>query len=393
MTARPSLFLAAVAVLASTPAMAQSQARTGDFSLAPSGYLQLDWRGYPDWDVTPGTSRLNRDIVEVRRIRAGLDGTWKQAAFEFSVDPTDDDGVFVKDAFVRVRFGRAFNLQAGQFKLPGASGYDSSARRIGFLERSALSMSLAARRDAGIQVDGRLGAFRYAAGVFVGDNVGNDARSGATAAGRLEWRPRRGLTLGTFGSGGRTSATESEPANSHDSRSTSGYRFAQAVYVHGTRTRVGASVEWTPGPWRLEAEGLRLRDARREQGVEFDDLPAAIGTGLTAAVRRAFSGSASSRAWRPFRWLMPSELGARYDLLRIDDDGAAGTDSVRPRASNIRARSSHGLTLGSTWRLHAHARVLGNLGLETYSDARSAPRSDRTGAYVTAGARLQLEWR
>ncbi|MDO8795795.1 MAG: porin [Vicinamibacterales bacterium] len=397
MTPRLSLLLTAVLALASTPAMAQSSGGTDDFSLTPTAYLQLDWRGYPDWNIAPGTGRLTRETWEVRRLRAGVDGTWKRATFEFSVDPTDDDGVVVKDAFLRLRFGRAFNLQAGQFKLPGASGYGSSARRIGFLERSALSMSLAARRDTGMQADGRLGAFQYAGGVFAGDNVGNEARSGVTAAGRLQWRVVRDLTVGTFGSVGRTSAVESDPANGYDARSTTGYRFAQAVYVQGIRARVGASAEWTPGSWRLEAEGLRLRDTRHEQGVDLDDLPAAIGTGLTASIRREFGRNASSRGWTAFRWLAPSELGARYDRLRVDDAAtgtdATGTDSVRPRAANIRARGYHGLTLGSTWRLHAHARVLGNLGLETYSDARSAPQPGGTGGYLTAGARLQLEWR
>ena len=44
------------------------------FEIAPRGYVQFDWRGYPDWPVTPGSGRLTFDTFEVRRARVGVDG-------------------------------------------------------------------------------------------------------------------------------------------------------------------------------------------------------------------------------------------------------------------------------------------------------------------------------
>jgi len=389
MTGRILLALS-LAFAGAAPSLAQPDASDGTLTVEPTGYVQLDWRGYPDWQTSTGTGRLNREALEVRRARAGVKGSWERATFEVSLDPLDDDGVAVKDAFLRLRMNRAFNIQAGQFKIPGSIGYDSSARRIGFLERSALSLALAARRDSGVQADGRAGAFRYAAGLFVGDNVGNAARSGLTGAARLEWRPARALSLGVFGTAGRTSAVDSEDPNGIDGRTASGYRFAEGVYVDGRRTRMGGSAEWTPGEWHVEAEAIRLHDERRAQGLDLENLPAAVSTGASFAVRRGLGWS--GHGWLRRLHLLPTELGARWDALRLDDAGATGIDSVRPRATNIRARGYHGVTVGATWRLDRHIRLLGNAGIERYADARSAPRAGDAGLYRTTGLRLQIEW-
>ena len=48
------------------------------FEVAPRGYIQLDWRGYPGWTVAPGTGRLEYGTFEVRRLRAGVDGRWRR---------------------------------------------------------------------------------------------------------------------------------------------------------------------------------------------------------------------------------------------------------------------------------------------------------------------------
>ena len=67
------------------------------FELFPEAYVQLDWRGYPAWPVAPGTGRLQFNTLEVRRLRAGADGRWRQVRSEVTVDPEDLDGTLVKD--------------------------------------------------------------------------------------------------------------------------------------------------------------------------------------------------------------------------------------------------------------------------------------------------------
>ncbi|MEQ1575934.1 MAG: porin, partial [Vicinamibacterales bacterium] len=177
---------ALLCALAATSAAAQQPTADDEkFRIAPTGYVQFDFRAFPDWNVVPGTGRLNRATAEVRRVRAGVDGRWRRLTFELSVDPQDDDGVFVKDAYAQVQFSRAFRIRAGQFKVPGTRDYDVSARRIDFLERTPLASSLGVGRDVGARLDGRRGPMRYDVGLFAGDGVGRDDRAGVTAAARV----------------------------------------------------------------------------------------------------------------------------------------------------------------------------------------------------------------
>lgn len=393
----------ACALFGATSALAQdagtqeASANARNFELAPTAYVQFDLRAFPDWDVEPGTGRMSRDTVEFRRIRAGLDGRWRKVTFEFSVDPMDDDGVFVKDAYAQIRLSDALRLRAGQFKIPGTRDYDVSARNLDFLERTPLTTSLAVGRDIGARVDGRVGILRYEAGVFAGDGIGRDDRSGLIGAGRVTFRINNDLEFGASLSDAHTDGVDSDPPNGPDLRATSGYRFADGVYVNGQRLRLGADVEWSPGRWRFVAETLRLRDQRLEQGLDFEDLPDAIGTGFSvSAVRRLRARSNATGG----SWLLgafahrPIDAGIRYDFVSLDDAG--GTDapeSVRARATNIRAKAAHTVTLGSTWVLTNWLRMLGNAGVERYSETRSAPEAGRSGNYFTFGARLQVEWR
>lgn len=160
---------------------------------------------------------------------------------------------------------------------------------------------------------------------------------------------------------------------------------------------MGADVEWSPGRWRLVAETLRLRDQRLEQGLDFEDPPDAIGTGFSvSAIRRLRARSnATGGSWlRAALGRRAIDAGVRYDFISLDDAGGTiAPESVRPRATNIRAKAAHTVTLGSTWVLSDWLRLLGNAGLERYSEARSAPEAGRHGNYFTLGARLQVEWR
>jgi hypothetical protein len=360
------------------PRQRSSEPASSALELTPQAYVQLDWRGYPDWTVAPGTGRLDFNTFDVRRLRAGLDGEWRRVAFEVTVDPQDVDGTTVKDAYGQVRLG-GYRVRAGQLKLPGSREYTTAARNLDLLERSGLASSLAAHRDLGVAVHGDLGGrIDYDIGLFAGDNNGAAARAGLTAAGRLEWEPSDDLVVAAFGSEGRLSAAESDPENGLNGRLPSGYRFFDNVYVQGRRTRIGGDVEWSPGPWQLTIEALRVRDERREQGVDFDDLPSVVGLGASATVRLRFA---------PRR-----DVTARYEYLGFDDVGPdADADSVRPRAANVRAKAGQALTFGGSWRIQPWVRLMGDTGLEWFTEARSAPEASRSGPYARFGARLQVE--
>jgi hypothetical protein len=361
---------------------------TPEFELSPRGYIQFDWREYPDWTVPLGGDRLNRQHLEIRRARVGVDGRWKQVAFEVTVDPQDTDGVLVKDAYGQMRFSRALRLRVGQFKVPGGREYQTSARSIDFMERSALSESLAAGRDIGAMLTGEIGSrLEYQAGVFAGDGNGRGDRAGVTAAGRAEWQLAGDLDVGTSFSISRTEADDTQAPDGLIGRASSGYRFFDGLYVDGWRLRSGADAEWTPGPWRVRGEFPRTGESRHAQGLDFEDLPTAVGTGVSAEVTRQFlrRGGNNRDRWREF------DISLRVDWLGFDDNGPeTDRDSVRARATDIRPRSVLAGTAGVSWSPTNWTRVLTNVSREKYSDPRTGPEPGRASFWVF-GTRLQLE--
>ena len=363
--------------------------RNTSFEVTPRGYIQLDWRGFPDWTVQPDTGRLDRAAFEVRRLRFGVDGRWQRITYEVTIDPQDGDGVFVKDAYGQIRLPAGLRLRVGQFKLPGSREYGEAARSLDFLERSSLAASAAPGRDIGAMVTGALGRrMEYQGGLVAGDGNGRAARADLTSAGRLAWDGPRDWEAAGWFTEGSTSAVDTAPPNGLDGRSTVGYRFFERLYVNGRRLRVGGDAAWTPGPWRLRVEGLRVRDGRSQQGLDFEDLPSVSGLGWSASVTREL-GRRSGRARSRLREI---DLGLRADRLSFDDTGAnTGRDSVRPRATDVRERGVWTLTAGVTWRPTSFVRILTNAGVERYSESRSAPEAGRAGSYFTAGTRLQLE--
>lgn len=372
---------------AGTQAAAQPGAAP-EFEITPRGYVQIDWRGFPEWGIAAGAGRLSRDTFEVRRLRIGVEGRWRWLEYEATIDPQDNDGVFARDVYGQTRLPGGFRLRVGQFKVPGSAEYGEPARTLDLMERSAFAMTIAPGRDIGAMVTRRIGRpLALDAGVFAGDGNGRDSRSGTTAAVRLSWRAARDLDIAGSTSVGTTSAADAEPANGLVGRSTTWYRFFDRVYVDGVRTRFGGDVRWSPGGWRITGEVMRAHDERRGQGQEFEDLPGVVGLGWSAAVRRQLgrrAGAARSR-WREM------DLTVRLDGLSFDDTGApTGRDSVRLRAADIRARSVTTATAGLSWVPVRWGRILTSVAREHYGEARSAPTAGRAD-YWSAGVRLQLE--
>ena len=99
-----------------------------------------------------------------------------------------------------------------------------------------------------------------------------------------------------------------------------------------------------------------------------------------------------------FRRLFAVRLTSQFDdgvfqvaLASYDSGVATGRDSVRLRATDVRARDAGTVTAGVSWRPTRWGRILGNASLERYGDARSAPEAGRTGSYVVLSTRFQIE--
>jgi hypothetical protein len=174
-------------------------------------------------------------------------------------------------------------------------------------------------------------------------------------------------------------AVDSDPANGLSGRLPSGYRFFESVYVQGDRRRVGGDVEWSPGNWQFTVEALRVREERKQQGIDVDDLAPVVGSGASITAR--------------WRFARRRDIAARYEYLGFDDTGAkTAMESVRPRAADVRARAGQAVTLGGSWRVAQWVRLMGNAGVDWFSDPRSAPDPAGRGAYIRLGARLQIEF-
>ena len=379
----------ALCIVIATAASAASQEApaSGGFQMAPRAYVQLDWRGYPDWDVATGTGRLNRDTWEFRRLRFGLDSEWRRAAFELTVDPQDEDGVFLKDAYGQWRFSRGFRVRVGQFKVPGSREYGRTARTLDYLERAALADTAAPGRDVGGSVFGDVGdRWSYEAGVFTGDGNGRPSRADTTGAGRVEFGLTGDIEIGGSFSLGRVEAVDTGDPNGLVGRSTSGYRFFEQVYVHGWRVRAGGDVRWESGPWRIDGEVLRVGEERAGQGLEFEDLPDLVSVGWSASLtHRLFRRNGANRVRS-----REIELAIRVDSLAFDDSGPrTDLDSVRPRATDIRPRGVLTTTAGVSWEPNPWIRVMTNAAWEHYDETRAGPRPGRSG-FLTLGTRLQV---
>ena len=152
------------------------------------------------------------------------------------------------------------------------------------------------------------------------------------------------------------------------------------------------------GPFGLAAEWMRAREEREEQGSVLDDLPAQIATGWYAGATWLVTGEKKDNSIRPKRPFPRGpgaiEIGARYETLHFDDDGAdVGFEGAGNRARNIRPASDRVFTGGLSWWPVSWLRFMGNVLVERYEDPLLAPEPGRRGNYVTFLARTQMTLR
>ena len=131
-----------------------------------------------------------------------------------------------------------------------------------------------------------------------------------------------------------------------------------------------------PRPVAVTRGRLRVLDERREQGIDFDDLPSVVG---------------SVRARSALAVCLTSRRGSRrYEYLGFDDVGPkTEMESVRPRRRHT-STGGQAVTLGGSWRVMPWVRVMANAGVEWFSDPLSA-QNLTPGGYLTLGTRLQIE--
>jgi phosphate-selective porin OprO/OprP len=231
---------------------------------------------------------------------------------------------------------------------------------------------------------------RYEFGVF--DRDGRNARSvsgsrvsaDTTRVGRVTAQPFRGtefvaedLTVGVAWS----SSTVPEGLSAIRGRTTLGETFFSADYpVNGARSRLGFEGRWRAGPFKVQAEYIRVLEERLDQSVEDTALSPLRARGWYAQVGWVLTGDDKSDGLgspkRPFLQGGPGaiEVAARVERLTFDSTGAGEVASSSPRAEVIVGNRNRILTVGLNWYLNRWVKVQFNLVRETLSDPLQGPR-------------------
>jgi phosphate-selective porin len=127
----------------------------------------------------------------------------------------------------------------------------------------------------------------------------------------------------------------------------------------------------------------------------FEDLPDTLITGWAVSGTWLVTGEKKRGTIRPERPLFRGpgaiEVAARYESLRVDDDGPdSGFAGSGNRARNIRRAGDRVITGGLSWWPRRWMRLVGNVVLEHFEDALLAPEAGRQGYYTTLLGRLQV---
>jgi phosphate-selective porin len=377
---------------------------SADFRLALQGYVQADFRSFPDWPAgDEGGGSLHGDEFEWRRLRIGIQGRWKRLTWEADVDPVFDDpneGEELKDAWLSLRLAKALQVRGGHMKLPVSPERLTSPSKTDFIERAAVVEAIAPTRDWGVMLHGEIGRFlEYQAGVFEGDGSQSDDRAGTTAAARLVLKPSAWLDLaGSFAQGDVEAAAvggDLDPRpKGFSGRGASGYGFFPPVFVEGRRLRWGADARIQAGPVSLWGEFLEGREERKGQGPSVEDLPDLKGDGWSVTATWLVTGEKKTRTIRPDHPLFGGpgalEIAVRYEELWFDDVSNKGFESAGSRAANVRPAGLRAFTGGLSWWPSPFLRLMGNVVVERYDDALRAPEPGKDGNYLSLLGRVQV---
>ena len=332
-------------------------------------------------------------VHELNRARLGVEGRlFSRIEFEVEREFTDSRDPW-RDAFVNVKFSRGMRLKGGRFKLPFSQDQLTSAANLDFIYRSRAAAYLSPARDNGLSVHGRLfeRGLGYEAGVFRADgdnarNAENRPTGGVTVAGRIHGTPLaltdapallRNMDLGL----GFTTSSVDEGLNSPRGRTTARTAFFHRLAVSGRRNRLGGELRWTPGPFRINAEWIQLRDQRLGQGLLGEVLPDLVARGWYLSTAWKVPGRVSARH--------PLWLAVRQERLRFQGAAHPGDPSRSPRAANIFPNGNQATTLGVTCRIHRYARLQYNAIHEQMEDPQRGAAPDARSLWSSV-ARFQV---
>ncbi len=203
-------------------------------------------------------------------------------------------------------------------------------------------------------------------------------------------RPARTVRSASLEIGvGATSGDVPEGRHSLRGRLASHDVFFAPVFVNGRRLRLGADLDWRPGPFSLRAELLRVEDERRGQGLAGDTLPPLRSDGWYVGGTWRPAGTPAGGVTQRFVDLRSVELAARVERLAF---GSFATDEPalrNPRAAHLMEMSDRTWTVGVNWYLNQWVKVQVNAIRDQVNDPARSPIAGRD-VFWTRVCRLQF---
>jgi phosphate-selective porin len=364
--------------------------------------FQHDFRSF-DPEVTGDEGETSN----LRKFRVGVEG-YVTKSFEYSIEReirnevagvlnlrTRETHALWRDVYGNFRYFRRFQIRAGQFKIPFGMDQLHYSSTGEFVNRSLIGNYLAPGRELGAMLHGKFfeSNLAYQVGVFVHDgwkaHTKDYERSGErTFAGRVVLppfamfktpqflKPFKDLQLG---------AAFTESPLTEGLRSLRGrtwvitHNWFDRIYVRGQRLRLGAELNWEPGPFVAKGEVIRVSDQRLGQGIRNEDLPNLIARGWYFTTGWVVTGEKTAGGVVPRREFVRGhgfgavQIVARYEQMRFGSAEHTGLPSRSTRAANIYSESERIATFGVNWYLNRFVRVQYNAIREVIEDLQKAP--------------------
>jgi phosphate-selective porin len=184
-------------------------------------------------------------------------------------------------------------------------------------------------------------------------------------------RPRLGVAV--------TSSTVAEGLNSLRGRSVFEAGFFDRIYVRGRRTRLGGEAEWSPGPFGLRAEYIRVTEGRERQGLGDSNLSDLIARSWYMSGTWVITGEKKAGGVKPPRRPLfqggagAFEVGTRMESVRFSSASREGPAFTNPRAEHVAPSGERVWTTGVTWFWNRWFRIQVNAIREEFDDPARSP--------------------
>jgi len=346
---------------------------------------QNDWRDFP---AEPGADPKN--VFDPYRERIAVEGKILRRVIYHVEREFHETSSPWKNIYLDTRVIHGLHLQGGQFNMPFGLDQTTSLMNLDFNYHSLAGSFLAPGRGLGVMAYGdffKKSLLAYEAGVFRqdGDNTRSaqleDVRVAPTFAGRIvvkpfsKWQPLHFVRSVETG----VAFTEGVlPAGLYSLKGQTipGDAFVQKLYVNGRRRRLGAQLQWRPGPIGVQAEAMRVRDTRIGQGIEDEDLPNVVERAWYVSGTWLVTGEHKKDTITPTRPFLNGgygavEVGSRVERLSTGNGPTLNPALFGPRSPYVLPTADLVWTTGVNWYLNKFFE----LSLNVIREDRTLPRT------------------